>query len=654
MPIEDFDLVGSYNNQRFSNIDAERTINMFEYIDPKGKKPKCLISTSGIENTEINFPDSLPTDGFRMEFVLNEFEYFVVGSNLYRRNSQNAITRLNNNITEPILFSGTGYVGVDANNAANNPQLLIVDGQKGHVYDTGTGVFTYDIKRVDPAFPDNPIDVCFIDGFLIVAHGGTNEFQLSGLNNAYSWGLVARTYTADSATDLLTITGLTTLVPTGLAFQFTNSGGTLPTANPTPPGIALSTTYYAINISPTTIKIATSFANAIAGIAMDILTNGTPTNTITLAGNDITQVSGFVSGQLQLGSINSHPGDIVACRTLHRRVFFFSSNYTEVWENSGIGTNLPLRRNNGLLMEYGTPAIGSIVTGFDKMIFLSQDRDGLGAVMEVIGTESIPISNRALDFQLSQYAQILDNQGNSIGVSDARGIFVKENGIIFYRLNFTVANHTFVYNDTLSNSQTEDGKLWHEEQILNGNRHPAQTHGYFNGNNYYGSYNKPILYLVDQTFTKNDGEAIPRIRIGRCYVPSVYSRTRIDRFMIDAIQGQLNVENISGILDLLAENGAIITTENGLNLILDQSTITPIIDITEPPVFFSYSKDGGVSYGNLLTSYLGAIGHRTHRTVWRKLGVVPRGQGFVPKIEFYSNVPFTVLGAAWFYEMMPE
>jgi hypothetical protein len=305
-------------------------------------------------------------------------------------------------------------------------------------------------------------------------------------------------------------------------------------------------------------------------------------------------------------------------------------------------------------MEYGTPAIGSVVTGFDKMVFLGQDRDGLGAVMEVIGTESIPISNRALDFQLSQYAQILNPQGQSIGVSDARGIFVKENGIIFYRLNFTIANHTFVYNDTLSNPQTEEGKLWHEEQVLNGDRHPAQTHGYFNGNNYYGSYNSPILYLVDQTFTKNDGEAIPRIRIGRSYVPSVYSRTRIDRFMIDAIQGQMNVENISDILDLLAENGNIITTEDGINLIVEPSSISPILDVTEPPVFLSYSKDGGVTFGYRQTAYLGAIGHRTHRTVWRKLGVVPRGQGFVPKIEFFSNVPFTILGAAWFYEVMPE
>ena len=629
MPIQDYEIVGSYNNQRFLNIDAERTINMFEYIDPKGKKQKSLISTSGIQDTGLIFPSAAPTDGFRMEFVLNEFEYFVVGPNFYRRDSLNNVVQLNDpGGTEPIL--GVGYVGVDANNNINGSQILFVDGQKGHIWDTATDIFTYDVKLVDPAFPDVPIDVTFLDGFLIVAHGGTNQFQLSGLNDAYSWGPVSNTFIAVAATDLLTVS---TIIPTGTQIDFIAGGGL-------PAPLVAGTIYFAINVDATHIRVATTYANALANVFINITTNGTPPNTIRNLTNGII-------GQLQLGTINTHPGDIVACRTLHRRLFLFSANFTEVWENQGAGTNLPFRRNNAIVMEYGTPAVGSIVTGFDKMIFLSQDRDGLGAVMEVIGTESIPISNRALDFQLSQYAE-----GNKI--SDARGIFVKENGIIFYRLNFTAANHTFVYDVTQSNPLQEEGKLWHEEQVLDGNRHPAQTHGYFNGNNYYGSYNQPILYQVDQAFTSNDGEAIPRIRIGKSYVPPTYNRTRIDRFMLDAIQGQTDITNLNNILELLTENGFILNTENGLDIILDQSSLSPIYNLTQPPVFLSYSKDGGVTFGYRQKSFLGAIGDRTHRTVWRKLGVVPRGQGFVPKIEFFSNVPFIILGAAWFFEVLPE
>jgi hypothetical protein len=51
---------------------------------------------------------------------------------------------------------------------------------------------------------------------------------------------------------------------------------------------------------------------------------------------------------------------------------------------------------------------------------------------------------------------------------------------------------------------------------------------------------------------------------------------------------------------------------------------------------------------------MGKIGERTHRTVWRKLGTTPRGQGFVPKIEFFNEIPFVILGAAWDFDVLPE
>ena len=178
MAIENYELVGSYNNQRFPNIDAERTINMFEYIDPKGKKLKSLISTSGILNTQIDF--SPATGGFRAEFVLNEFEYFVIGNLIFRRDQFNNVSQLTNPSAIPpqVLPTTVGYVGVDANNAATGEQILFVDGVIGCIFDTGTNQFTFDIrKNVDPAFPIAPIDVCFLDGFLVVANAGDQATQ---------------------------------------------------------------------------------------------------------------------------------------------------------------------------------------------------------------------------------------------------------------------------------------------------------------------------------------------------------------------------------------------------------------------------------------------------------------------------------------------
>ncbi len=599
---KDYDIVGSYDNQRVSPINAERTVNMFEYIDEQGKRPKVLLSTSGLIDADLDFGSEI--DGSRATFVFDNGIFQVFGSSVFL--TTGTVGALVTSLIGTIVTS-SGYVGVDANTF----QVIFVDGTAGYIWDTNATTF---VQITDTGFPINPIDVCYLDGFFLVAAGGTNNFQLSSFNQGMVWSGGSATFTADAGTDILTLSTSNANFQTGIPVKVSTTG-TLPSP------LNATDTYYVIMVgssstNPGTIKLATSYANAIAGTAIDLTTAGAPTNTIT------------VQGQLQLGSITSHPGTIVACRTLHRRIFLFSQNYTEVWENAGLGTNLPFRRNNSLLMEVGTPAIGSVAVGFDRMFFLAQDKDGLAGVMEVRGTESIPVSNRALDFQLAQYAA-------GPGVSDARGILIKENGLIFYRLNFTAANHTFVLNVSMS---TADNPKWHEEEVLNGDRHPAQTHAYFDGVNFYGDYSQAIFYIVSDQSTTNNGEKIRRMRIGRQITPEGYNRLRIDRWWLDLLQGSLPTGNLG------------FTSEHGLDAI---QTI-PYAPNAQPTVFLSISKDGGQSYGNNLRSTMGKIGERTHRTVWRKLGTTPRGQGFVPKVEFFSEIPFIILGAAWDFEVLPE
>jgi hypothetical protein len=611
---EDYDIVGSYNNQRVSSIDAERSVNMFEYIDPLGKKPKTLINTSGLIDTETVYPGA--TGGFRAEFVFQNTEYDVIGNSVYRKTASGVVSLLGT-----LVNTTSGYVGIDANTF----QVIFVDGVNGYIWDTLASTFT---QITDTSFPTQPLDVCYLDGFFVVVNGNTNNFELSLFNQGLVWGPAVNVFTADdTAGNNWLIVSSTANYQTGVPFTLSTTG-----ALPVP--LNSTDTYYAIRVDATHIRVATTYANAIAGTAIVLTTNGTPTNTITSV------------GQLQLGSVTTHPGTLVACRTLHRRLFLFSQFFTEVWENAGIGTNLPFRRNNSLLMEYGTPAIGSISVGFDKMFFLSQDRDGLGSVMEVQGTESIPVSNRALDFQLAQYAA----DGH---IADCRAFLIKENGLIFYRMNFTLANHTFVYNVTLSQPSQEQGKLWHEEEILNGDRHPAQTHVYINGMNFVGHYSSPILYQVDSQTYSNAGEVIRRMRISRAFVPPGYQRIRIDRLQLDLIQGniaELNSEFLDVALD--TEDGFDLLTEDGDTIILQQSLV--VHNPQDLFVFMSISKDGGQTYGYEVKAPMGNIGQRTFRTLWRKLGVIPRGQAFVTKFEFYDTVPFVILGGSWAYEILPE
>lgn len=614
---KDFDIVGSYDNQRVSTISAERTVNLFEYIDPDGKKPKSLLPTAGLVDTSLSFTPE--TGGSRATFVFGDAIYQVFGPSVYR------ITGTTGSLSQSkigTLSTSTGYVGIDANSF----QVIFVDGQNGFIWDINAETFE---QITDTGFPSKPIDVCFLDGFFVVANGDTNNFQLSLLNQGMVWSEGTATFTANSGTDILTLSTSNSNFATGIPVTLSTTG-TLP--NP----LNNTDTYYVIRIgtaatNPGTIKLATTYQNAINGTAIDITTNGTPVNTIT------------VSGQLQQGSITTHPGTIVGCRTLHRRLFLFSQNFTEVWENAGIGTNLPFRRNNSLLMEIGTPSVGSISAGFDLMFFLSQDRDGLGAVVEVQGTQPVPVSNRALDYQLAQYAS-----DSTIGVSDARGVLIKENGLIFYRLNFTSANHTFVFNVSMS---TPESPKWHEEEVLNGNRHPAQTHAFFKGVNYYGSYSEAKFFYVDDQVSTNDEEPIRRMRIGRQVTPEGYNRIRVDRFQLDLLQGRVESFITSSQSDLLTDSGIPITTDSGVNIVLGSSIFR---QGDQPVVFLQISKDGGQSYGYRYAANMGDIGQRTFRTVWRKLGTIPRGQGFTPKIEFFNQIPFIILGAAWDFEILPE
>jgi hypothetical protein len=600
---KDYDIVGSYDNQRVSTINAERTVNLFEYLDPQGKRPKTLLPTAGLVNAELNF--GAETGGARAAFVFDNAIYTVFGQSVFRTTGTTGA--LSTSLIGTLTTSA-GYVGIDA----NQYQVIFVDGSLGYIWDINALTFT---EITDTGFPSAPVDVCYLDGFFIVADGNTNNFYLSSLNQGMVWSGAQATYTADAATDILTLSISNENFATGVPVSLSTTG-----VLPTPLVAGPPQLYYVIRVgsptlNPGTIKLAASYADAIAGNEIDITAAGAPTNTIT------------VFGQAQIGSITSHPGTIVACRTLHRRLFLFSQNYTEIWENAGQGTNLPFRRNNSLLMEVGTPALGSVVVGFDRMFFLAQDKDGLAGVMEVQGTQSVLMSNRALDYQLAQYAA-----DPATGVADARGVLIKENGLIFYRLNFTLANHTYVLNVTMSAPGTV---RWHEEEVLNGDRHLAQTHAYFDGVNYYGDYAQALFYSVQDAISTNNGEAIRRMRIGRQMTPEGYNRLRIDRFQLDLLQGAEETGNLGFVPNVF-------------------NNYTPYAPNAQPVVFLSISKDGGQTFGGKLRSTMGKIGERTHRTVWRKLGTTPRGQGFVPKIEFYNEIPFVVLGAAWDFEVLPE
>lgn len=83
---------------------------------------------------------------------------------------------------------------------------------------------------------------------------------------------------ASSTTDALTSTAH------GMA---TGDSGYISTAGTLPAGLSTNTLYWVIVVDANTFKLATSLANALAGTAIDLTTNGAGTHTLARTGNDV-------------------------------------------------------------------------------------------------------------------------------------------------------------------------------------------------------------------------------------------------------------------------------------------------------------------------------------------------------------------------------
>lgn len=85
------------------------------------------------------------------------------------------------------------------------------------------------------------------------------------------------TFTADAGTDTCTWTS-TNNFPSNI---LTGTRVRLTTTTTLPSGLATATDYYVIRISDSTFRLATSYANAVAGTQIDITSAGTGTHTVT-------------------------------------------------------------------------------------------------------------------------------------------------------------------------------------------------------------------------------------------------------------------------------------------------------------------------------------------------------------------------------------
>lgn len=296
--------------------------------------------------------------------------------------------------------------------------------------------------------------------------------------------------------------------------------------------------------------------------------------------------------------ILSKPDQCVALATVNRRMFLFGSVITEQWYNDPVSNSQPFQRDNNMIFEYGCHAIGSLIENFGIIVWLASTKDGVESIRTTDGGPPVVISSPEIDHEFKEYEKSFD-------LTDAVSMLYKENGHMFYEISFSNANKTWVYDFNT--------RAWFERSMNNGDRFVGQHYASYFGVNRVGSSKDNRLFNLSSSIGIYDDQNFIRERISPPFSSKNLNSFRVNKIEIDMVTG--------------------IASSNGLN--------------SEPEVFMSISRDGGVTFGNEIKASVGKIGQRKYKVNFFRLGTQ---DDFITKIRYYNNVPTTLLGASINYD----
>lgn len=159
-----FPFIGQTYSSRSLNANAQKCVNLFPELEQDGKNFAVLYGTPGLELFVKLAGNSIRRGGMR---ALGDFIYAVAHDTLYKINTIGVGTALGT------LNTTSGSISM----SDNGTQVMVVDGDYGYIYDTGTEVFA-EITDVD--FPGADT-VTFMDGYFIFNKPGTKSFMITGL-----------------------------------------------------------------------------------------------------------------------------------------------------------------------------------------------------------------------------------------------------------------------------------------------------------------------------------------------------------------------------------------------------------------------------------------------------------------------------------------
>lgn len=272
---------------------------------------------------------------------------------------------------------------------------------------------------------------------------------------------------------------------------------------------------------------------------------------------------------LDFATAEGSPDQLVGLISDGQNVYFFGTQSTEVFYNSGDADN-PFQRTQGALIDVGCGAKHSIASAQGQVIWLGKDKMGRGIVYAAQGYQPKRISTHAIE-------AVIQGLGD---ISLSRAYTYQQSGHVFYCLNLPGAPTTWVYD--LST------QLWHERAYLSQGqfqRHRADCHAFAYETNVVGDYVSGKLYKLDQTSYSDDGN------------PIVWERTAPH-----VSKNGLRIFHSRFLLDM--ETGVGIGSGQG----------------SDPQVMLQFSDDGGHTWSSERWKSCGAQGKRRTRVFFDRLG----------------------------------
>lgn len=273
--------------------------------------------------------------------------------------------------------------------------------------------------------------------------------------------------------------------------------------------------------------------------------------------------------------------------------------HTEIWFDAG-QPYIPWQRLVGTPLQVGCKAKHSIARfnaeGQDGLIWFGRSDRGENVIVRTQGLNAITISTPAFSDEVKQYPI----------TSDAVGYTYQDDTHEFYVLTFPTADTTWVYD---AQSGMLHKRLSYDPYAAKFHRHRSNCFMNFQGMSIVGDYQNGTLYSLTRNVQNDAGWPL----LGKRRSPHIWDEGARRRVFMSSLQIDVNpgVGQPSGL---------------GSN----------------PVMTLRISRDGGKTFGNPSSAFIGQTGRFKNRTMWRKLAF---GRDNVVDVEVIDPVPRDIIGA---------